>query len=222
MARKDILVFGAGGHALKVVGVIEAQDCFVIKGYISTEEKGTIIANYPVLCDIKEYKMNAALQAKYYHIAIGENSVRHRIYRDIDAPGQGPGRLAAIISPHAVIGPEALVGRGTAVMHNAVIWNRVNIGICCIVDTGAVVEHHTMIGDFVNISPGAVICGGVRVGRGAAVGAGAVVIEKINIGENSLVGAGSVVTDDIEANVLAVGNPARVIRKRKFSDTYLK
>lgn len=45
------------------------------------------------------------------------------------------------------------------------------------------------------------------------LGGGVVVCPGVTIGENSVIGAGSVVTRDIPANVLAVGNPARVIRE---------
>ena len=44
------------------------------------------------------------------------------------------------------------------------------------------------------------------------LGGGAVVLPGVSIGENTVVGAGSVVTKDLPANVVAVGNPARVIR----------
>jgi maltose O-acetyltransferase len=36
---------------------------------------------------------------------------------------------------------------------------------------------------------------------------------RVGIGENTVVGAGAVVTRDLPANVVAVGNPARVIRR---------
>lgn len=44
------------------------------------------------------------------------------------------------------------------------------------------------------------------------LGGGAIVLPGVTIGENSVIGAGAVVTKDIPANVVAVGNPARVIR----------
>jgi maltose O-acetyltransferase len=44
------------------------------------------------------------------------------------------------------------------------------------------------------------------------LGGGVIVCPGVTIGENSVIGAGSVVTKDIPANVVAVGNPARVIR----------
>lgn len=44
------------------------------------------------------------------------------------------------------------------------------------------------------------------------VGAGSILLPGVRIGENSVIGAGSVVTKDIPANVVAVGNPCRVLR----------
>lgn len=222
MEKKDILIFGAGGHASKLIEIIEEQGRFNIKGYISTETKGVMINNYPVLGSIDDYAQNTEIQDKYYHIAIGENSVRNRISREVNALRNNRGQLVSLISSHSVISPDAVIEPGTAVAHNAVVWNRVKIGTCCIIDTGAIVEHDAVIGDFVNISPGAVVCGGVKIDRGAVVGAGAVIIEKVKIGENTLVGAGSVVINDIQPDMLVVGNPARVVRKRKFNETYLR
>lgn len=46
----------------------------------------------------------------------------------------------------------------------------------------------------------------------AWLGGGVIVLAGVTIGENSIIGAGSVVTKDIPSNVVAVGNPARVIR----------
>ena len=47
----------------------------------------------------------------------------------------------------------------------------------------------------------------------ASIGSGCTILSGITIGKNSLIGAGSVVTKDIPANVVAYGNPARVIKK---------
>ena len=46
----------------------------------------------------------------------------------------------------------------------------------------------------------------------AEVGAGVIVLPGVTIGDNTVVGAGSVVTRDLPANVVAVGNPCRVLR----------
>lgn len=52
----------------------------------------------------------------------------------------------------------------------------------------------------------------VVIGDGVWLGGGAIVCPGVTIGENTVVGAGSVVTKDLAANVLAVGNPCRVVR----------
>ena len=46
----------------------------------------------------------------------------------------------------------------------------------------------------------------------AIIGANATILPGITIGENAVIGAGSVVTEDIPANKVAVGNPAKVIK----------
>ena len=53
----------------------------------------------------------------------------------------------------------------------------------------------------------------VKIGRNCWLGAGVIVVPGVTIGENSVIGAGSVVTKDIPANVVAVGNPCRVLRE---------
>ena len=53
----------------------------------------------------------------------------------------------------------------------------------------------------------------VRIGRNCWIGAGAVILPGVTIGNNVVIGAGSVVTKDIPDNVVAVGNPCRVLRE---------
>ncbi|MFA4928008.1 MAG: sugar O-acetyltransferase [Patulibacter sp.] len=53
----------------------------------------------------------------------------------------------------------------------------------------------------------------ITIGDNVWLGGGVTVCPGVSIGDDSVVGAGSVVTRDIPAGVVAVGNPARVIRK---------
>lgn len=53
----------------------------------------------------------------------------------------------------------------------------------------------------------------VHIGNNVWIGAGALIMPGVTIGDNSVIGAGSVVTKDIPANVVAYGNPCRVIRE---------
>lgn len=64
----------------------------------------------------------------------------------------------------------------------------------------------------------------VRIGKNCWIGAGALIMPGVTIGDNTVIGAGSVVTKDIPSNVVAVGNPCRVMRETNEQDmiTYFK
>ena len=53
----------------------------------------------------------------------------------------------------------------------------------------------------------------VHIGKNCWLGAGVIVLPGMTIGDNTVVGAGSVVTKDLPSNVVAVGNPCRVLRE---------
>ncbi|SPP66247.1 sugar O-acetyltransferase [Nitrospira lenta] len=52
----------------------------------------------------------------------------------------------------------------------------------------------------------------IVIGDNVWLGGGVIVLPGVTIGENSVIGAGAVVTKDIPPNVVAVGNPARILR----------
>ncbi len=59
----------------------------------------------------------------------------------------------------------------------------------------------------------------VRIDDNAWIGAGVMILPGVHIGKNSVIGAGSVVTRDIPENVVAVGNPCRVMREISERDS---
>ncbi|MCI8536291.1 MAG: sugar O-acetyltransferase [Hungatella sp.] len=100
-----------------------------------------------------------------------------------------------------------------------------NFGLTCVDDT------HIYIGDKTMFGPNVVLATAnhpilpelrekayqynkeIHIGKNCWLGAGVIVVPGISIGDNSVIGAGSVVTRDIPDNVLAVGNPCRVLRE---------
>ena len=99
-----------------------------------------------------------------------------------------------------------------------------NFGLTLVDDTHIYIGDHTMLG------PNVVLATGghpilprlrerqmqfnlpIRIGRNCWLGAGVIVLPGVTIGDNTVIGAGSVVTKDIPADVVAVGNPCRVLR----------
>ena len=53
----------------------------------------------------------------------------------------------------------------------------------------------------------------VHIGKNCWLGAGVIIVPGITIGDNVVVGAGSVVTKDLPSNVVAVGNPCKILRE---------
>ncbi|MGO2320484.1 MAG: DapH/DapD/GlmU-related protein, partial [Vibrio toranzoniae] len=52
----------------------------------------------------------------------------------------------------------------------------------------------------------------INVGDNVWLGGGVIIFPGVNIGKNSVIGAGSVVTKDIPENVVAVGNPCKMLK----------
>ena len=91
-------------------------------------------------------------------------------------------------------------------------------------------DTHIYIGDFTMFGPNVTIATAghpilpelreqvyqynfpVHIGSNCWIGAGAVIVPGVSIGDNTVIGAGSVVTKDIPSDVVAVGNPCRVLR----------
>ena len=100
-----------------------------------------------------------------------------------------------------------------------------NFNLTCVDDT------HVYVGDYTMIGPNVILATAghpvlpplreqgyqynmpVRIGRNCWLGAGVIVLPGVTIGDNTVVGAGSVVTKDLPPNVVAVGNPCRVLRE---------
>ena len=123
-------------------------------------------------------------------------------------------RAVELTHPRAMVASNVKRGSGVQILAGATIAARAVLGDAVIVNHGAVVEHECELEAGVHMGPGATLCGVVRIGRCTLVGAGAVVLPRVRIGANSIVGAGSVVTRDIPDNVIAFGNPARIIGPR--------
>ena len=92
-------------------------------------------------------------------------------------------------------------------------------------------DTHIFVGDNTMIAPNVVLASAghpilpelrekgyqynfpVKIGKNCCLGAGVIVLPGVTVGDNTVIGAGSVVTKDIPANVVAVGNPCRVVRE---------
>jgi acetyltransferase-like isoleucine patch superfamily enzyme len=119
------------------------------------------------------------------------------------------------------VGDDVVIGRGS------LVENDTTIGAMTKIQAEAYVTAYSTLEEDVFIAPCVVttndnfmgrterrheLIEGPTIRRGARIGGGAILCPGVEIGEEAFVGAGAVVTKDVEARMVVVGNPARVLR----------
>lgn len=106
------------------------------------------------------------------------------------------------------------IGDGTYFNYNVVILDCAEVRIGAAVKFGPGVQLFTAKHpiDPVERRNGIESADPITIGDNVWIGGGAIICPGVTIGDNSVIGAGSVVTRSIPANVVAVGNPCRVLR----------
>ncbi len=135
------------------------------------------------------------------------------------------GENTTILTPFEVdYGTYCHIGKGCFINHNAYlmdgggIWVGDNtfIGPSC----GLYTASHPLLPSERN--RGLEKAGPIHIASDCWLGSSVVVLPGVTIGEGAVIGAGSVVTKDIPPYVIAVGNPARVLRKITEKDSFIK
>ncbi len=123
-----------------------------------------------------------------------------------------------VIHPSVIMGEFVDIGKGSIICPGVIMTCDIKVGKHTIINISSTINHDCKIGNFVTISPGVNIAGRVTIGDQSFIGIGAKIINGVHIGKGSFIGAGAVVTKDIPDNVLAVGIPAKPIKKLTESD----
>jgi sugar O-acyltransferase (sialic acid O-acetyltransferase NeuD family) len=129
--------------------------------------------------------------------------------------GVGSERFLTLVHPSAQVSRFARLSPGVVVLQRATITAQVWIGEHVIVLPGAVVSHDTVVGAYSCVAGGVCLSGKVTVGKACYLGSNCTVREGVTLGDYSLVGMGSVVLNDVPANTVVVGNPARPLRQTR-------
>ena len=135
--------------------------------------------------------------------------------------------IQARIEPGALIRENVTIGRNAVIMMGAVINIGAIIGEGTMIDMGAVLGGRATVGKNCHVGAGAVLAGVIEpasarpvvVEDGVLIGANAVVIEGVHVGEGAVVAAGAVVIEDVPANAVVAGCPARVIKQKDAGTT---
>jgi acetyltransferase-like isoleucine patch superfamily enzyme len=147
MTKQNIILIGAGGHALSCIDVIEQENKYNIHGLVGLkDEVGKKISGYDVIATQDEL-VNLSKDFRYAFIAIGQiKSVKLRIdlYESVLNTGF---KIPSIISPQSFISRTVQIGEGTIIMNGVILNSGVRIGNNCIINSKALIEHGTQIAD---------------------------------------------------------------------------
>jgi sugar O-acyltransferase (sialic acid O-acetyltransferase NeuD family) len=142
-------------------------------------------------------------------IANGTPVHRKMIYDKIVSRGFA---MTNLIDPTVIISPTAKVGKGVIMKPYAQVTSEALIEDNVMIHYYVAVGHDCIIRKHSCLSTNVCIGGKAVVGKETYVGMGAIIKEDITIGDNVIISMGAVAHTDIKSDVIAVGNPARVVK----------
>lgn len=145
-----------------------------------------------------------------------ENDRRHSAIPLLDLKN-----VQARIEPGAVIRDQVEIGQNAVIMMGAMINIGSVVGEGTMIDMNAVLGGRATVGKNCHVGAGSVLAGVIEPPSAkpvvledeVVVGANAVILEGVTVGKGAVVAAGAVVTEDVPANSVVAGTPAKVIKQ---------
>ncbi len=214
----DLFVYGSGATGREVLDIISRHHQAGL-GWSDVHFVDDITLEASVLGK-KVFRFEAMLaHDRPYQcvIALGEPRIRQSLHHKLLTHGVA---LATVIDPQttlsssAVVEPGCIIGPGTFISCNTRVSENTLVEIKCIIG------HDIHIGAHSVISSGTALGGHSRFGQSSFIGMNASVRDRVRVGDRSIIGMASAVFNDIPDDVIAVGNPARVVRKNEAHSVF--
>ena len=151
--------------------------------------------------------------------AVGEPAIREKIFLKLSQKGYS---FVKLIDPTSIVSETAIIEDGCVVGPFSIISSSVRIGKNVAINIGGIVGHDIHVGQHSVLSSYTNIGGGSVIGIKTYIGMGAMIKEGLSIGSETIIGMGSVVYDNITDNVIALGNPARPMRRNEKKTVFKK
>jgi len=210
--KQEIILIGGGGHCCSCIDVIEATGSYNIAGIVDVKQKlGQKVLGYNIIA-IDEDIARLSKQYKNFFISIGHVKTADPRKQKFEQLEKLSVNIVTIVSPLAHVSKHSEIGRGTIIMHGAVVNANVKVGLNCIINTRAIIEHDSFIGEHTHVSTGAIVNGKCVVGDGTFLGSNSVLADGITISDDVVVGAGAIVCRPLLDRGVYVGNPVRRIK----------
>ena len=190
---REIILIGGGGHCKSVIDVIEQEGKFKIVGIVDKPELlGSKVLGHPIIGNDSDLD-DLAKKCQYALVTVGQIKsplLRIKLFELAVKSGY---ILPTVVSPRAYLSKHAMVGKGSIIMHDALINTNAKVGENCIINSKALIEHDVIIENHCHISTGSIINGGTIVKNNTFFGSNSVTKESITVEKQSVIGGGMTV-----------------------------
>jgi sugar O-acyltransferase (sialic acid O-acetyltransferase NeuD family) len=209
MAKRRIIVLGAGGFAREVawlIGDIGGDLEFAGFAVSDLTKLGPHDSADKVLGDLDWLRTHRD-RFEGLALGMGNPAARLRLPKELSF---GDEYWPALIHPTVQFHrPSCKVGPGVLLCANVVGTVNLNFEPFVMLNLSCTVGHESRLGRGSVLNPTVNVSGGVNIGEGVLVGTGAQLLQYLTIGDGAVVGAGAVVTKDVPAGATVVGMPAK-------------
>lgn len=209
-------IYGAGGFGVETMDILEHA---MREGHIPAYTT-SFVSDEPERGEVLGYRvhhLSDCLPGSKVTVAVGEPRIRQLLMNKAQGVGL---QLCSVISPTAFVSPMADIGDGVIVGPLCSIQARASIAKNVAINTMAIVGHDVHVQQGAVLSSMVNLGGAAIIGEYAYIGMAALVKEGCSVGSWSIISMGSVVYNDLPADVIAVGNPARVSRRNENKQVF--
>jgi sugar O-acyltransferase (sialic acid O-acetyltransferase NeuD family) len=195
---RDLFIVGAGGFGREAVWTVERinkaaqQPLWRVVGFADDDpaKASGNFEGYPLLGSCE--KASRDYPGASVFIAIGDNTVRERVYRQLRGHD-----FPAFIDPSAQVSPTTEFRHGTFIAPEAVVSVGTEIGKFVIINARAGVGHDSSVGDFSTICPGVSLSGHTTVGAHVLMGTNSCTAPGLTVGEGATIACGTPVLKNV-------------------------
>ena len=207
-------IYGAGGlgrEVLELARIINGRVkiwedfIFIIDGEPGNDVNGVKVYSYNDA--IEQFKGRLEVS-----MGIGEPAVREKLFAKLKKDGI---EAATLVHPDVYVPDTTVIGKGVTIQMGNFISCNVKIEDYVYIQPHANIGHNDVLKKGCMVSGFCNLAGGVTVGEFTYLGISSCYKEGVSIGNYTIVGMGSAVYKDIPDEMIAMGNPARPMKKNE-------
>ncbi len=200
---------GASGHGREVAHTYllnhHAKDFL---GFLDDGRSGSTPEGWPIIGKVSDWTRWKDCE---FIVGINDPRIRRNVVKSMEVLGTP--NWGCVIHPNVPLHTSVKIGGGVMILGGVEMTVNITIGDFVSINRLVALGHDCVIGDYTSIAPLASISGNVTLCQGVDIGTSAAIRQRLSLGHGCGIGMGSIVVNDVPANTLVIGNPAKQIRE---------